>query len=1001
MVASLRNVFLASVCLIFISGHAWAVGLGKIEVTSHLGETFFAELPLQLDAGEKISDVFVSLANASDYQLLEVFRDPAINNLQVEIKNDLRGPRAVVSSISAVDTPYFNLVLKVRHGHATNFKKYPVFLDLPEQVRPVASAPLPVAPPVAQPVIRAPLPKAPAPIQNMPVRQARSSRVESTRTTESTRTEPASSFMQSSPLASPEQGSEFTPYEGWARTSRYGPMVHGDTITIVARRLLVDERYTLDQVMIGLFNKNRDKFKEGNINLINAGTYLEVPTAKELEAVDEIQAQRLLKDQNSRWKALKQQPRYALEAKAQENRYRPRVHIGKSASGEASSSLPNNQRGNATAPIPGVGKNANLEAQIRSLQEENLSLKQSLQESGKKASAGKPGDAESAAADAKVKKLELTVARLNKQLVQMNKQLTTSKNQDMNPLTYAMAGIILLLIALAGYMMFLLRRARVHPGMVMPVANVEPKFDKAPLPDEFNDDTEQSPNAEDVSNLEVDGQEGLERDVEEQLSTDQAENSTLSVADMPSGIADNELLFEDNDKLSPEAGVDYLAETEVYLRYGMETEALQQLRLAIAQQPGNAEAHAKMVEVLKDQGDENAVTAAIAAARLVLAGAALQTFETSLLGADSAESTSPDAAGGLEVSFAEDEPEAGVVAGEETIPAQAENVSQDEMEMDLSGIDLSSLSESDSAPEKTLNTEAEQSEAEPLQDETAATEEAFTSSIGISPIDEPEEENIETLEVAGDVDFTVDAGSSLDDDLSEALNSLDSSMDASKETPEISAADEALIAGTGTSTTPDDDLGLEEILGVTGDDANASQDGDVSLPETAIASTVEDDFNIDDILSELGIDENTAATAPTEEITSAVASGDGIVESDNETVVSGMDIGNELDDLLSEWDEGTNESGISAADAGADASPGNLGIDRARSLLAQGSLDEAESALQAAGDGERRADALIGQAELAARRGDVSRKAELLGEAETLVDDDNREWFESVKNINA
>lgn len=43
MVVHLRNMLLLSVCMLFFMGQAWAVALGKIEVTSHLGEVFFAE----------------------------------------------------------------------------------------------------------------------------------------------------------------------------------------------------------------------------------------------------------------------------------------------------------------------------------------------------------------------------------------------------------------------------------------------------------------------------------------------------------------------------------------------------------------------------------------------------------------------------------------------------------------------------------------------------------------------------------------------------------------------------------------------------------------------------------------------------------------------------------------------------------------------------------------------------------------------------------------------
>ncbi|MDQ6965322.1 MAG: hypothetical protein Q9M23_00155, partial [Mariprofundaceae bacterium] len=254
MFVGLRNALLLSVCLIIAAGQAGAVALGKIEVTSHLGENFFAEAPLQIDAGEKISDVTVEMAAQSDYQILEVFRDPALGKLSVDIVNDLRGPRATISSNQAIDTPYFNLVLKLRHGHATNFKKYPVFLDLPEKVRPAAVAPVVQTQPARiTPVEQAPTVSAVdiRPVETPPPAYE---------------AEPAPVLDAAAEAAIVPTGSEFNPYEGWARTSRYGPMVRGDTVTTVAKRLRIDERYTLNQVMVGLFNKNKEKFRESNIN---------------------------------------------------------------------------------------------------------------------------------------------------------------------------------------------------------------------------------------------------------------------------------------------------------------------------------------------------------------------------------------------------------------------------------------------------------------------------------------------------------------------------------------------------------------------------------------------------------------------------------------------------------------------------------------------------------------------------------------------------------------
>lgn len=1008
MFVGLRNVLLLSVCLMFAAGQAGAVALGKIEVTSHLGETFFAEAPLQLDAGEKVSDVTVEMAAPSDYQILEVFRDPALNNLSVDIVNDLRGPRAVISSNQAVDTPYFNLVLKLRHGHATNFKKYPVFLDLPEQVRPAAPEPVQPAPvEEVQPVQEVPAVSAVdiSPVETAPVYEP----APVTDTVEEAAIEPT--------------GSEFNPYDGWARTSRYGPMVRGDTVTTVARRLRVDERYTLNQVMVGLFNKNKDKFRENNINLINAGTYLNVPSAAEVESIPASQAEALIKQQEQNWKNLRNQPVYAAEAEAQENRYRTRVHVGQSAAGTAAAPMQQDVQDQADTSAMGDQsmQQGDVAAQpasdpMRALQEENLRLQQALQESEARAASAPLVSADAAAAEEQVKKLELTVARLQRQLKLMDQQLEEVRSQDMNSLTYAMAGIIVLLIGVAGYLLFLLRRDRPHPSMVN---NVKPS-DAAPV----------------VAAMPAPAAQAMSGDDDADAATMDAGEFAASLdsetgvhADI--GTSDDSLMFEQKAPKA-EAGVDYLAEAEVYLRYGMDDEALQQMHLAIEQQPDNAGAHTMLVQFLRSRGDQAALTAAIEAARSALGGSDLEAFDASLSEAASgagdetvALATADEPVGDAEIDF--DEIMAMVGETQDESASDDSAGVADELGLDFGDMDAdvpakadddAALSFDDILSEALPEEEAAGSGAENQteEEEPAVAVDAegdldFVSSIEISEASEEQAPAEETDEDVHGLDFAF-GDATPDAELNDVLDTLssdeareDDDSGLSFETASNDAGEpESADAATEIASSDDDDLGLDAILGEFGKDSEeaagidfasagsgvtAFDQGkdDASVPESVIdAAASDDELGLDDILGQFGSFEDDSEQ---------IAAEDGQEAADAASDIVGlpeMDVSDELDDLLAEWgEEGT---GLDF-EAGAE----TLDLDRARSLLAEGELDEAEAALKSVLDGERRGDALIGLAEVAAKRGDAARSNELLGEAESLLDDSNRDWFESVKNL--
>ena len=412
---------------------AWPVPLGKIDVTSHLGEPFFAEVPLQLEPGEKIANVDVSLASPGDYRILEIYRDPALNAIAAEVKNDKRGPRVVLSSKGGVDTPFFNLVLKVRYERATHFKKYPIFLDIPKAAQPAKVKPVPT---VTQGQAKAP----PAPV------------------------------VAARPAA-PKPGSSFTPYDGWARIGRYGPLVYGDNVSTVAQRLRIDNRFTMDQVIVAIFRKNRDKFSANNVNLVRAGTYLDVPKAAEVSRISPAEARRIMVGQDKAWRQLIKQPKYAAAAEAQKHRYSKRIRMGEKANGVVAAPTAAKAKPGAAAPMPATKQSAAAGAaaagtaaqqQLQQLKQQNADLQVKLNAAQKQLaqSSAKADAAAAAATDAEIKKLQIQLARLQAERDEAM-QKAASRPSPLGWLSYALAGVIVLLLAIIA---FLMRRERAHPA---------------------------------------------------------------------------------------------------------------------------------------------------------------------------------------------------------------------------------------------------------------------------------------------------------------------------------------------------------------------------------------------------------------------------------------------------------------------------------------------------------------------------------------------------------
>ena len=634
--------------------NANAVSIDKIEVGSHLGEPFFAEAPLKLESNELASKVFVEIAGASDYKIFEVYRDPTLNDIRADVTSDTRGVRVKLTSRSRIKTPFLNLVLKIRYGRVSRFKKFPVFLDAPKSAT-LASDKQP------QPVVKA----VTAPVAKSSARNL----------TKNAGQAIAAPVQNSSQVASTANNAP----DGWARTDRYGPIVRGDSLSIIAERLRVDYRYSRNQIMMALFNKNPKSFDRDNINLIKAGSYLKVPSAAEVEAHSKSDAQAFLGKQEAAWKQLTAQPRYAAEAEAQRTRYAKRISVGEQASGSAAapageaqpaieSSLkkpavrtqpettpsapvspvaeaPVAQPAAVTAEQGAGGAVARAEeivsevvkAQeetnqiLEKLQEQNQALQQQLLDNQQhlEAMQKKTTDdaATEAASKARIEKLELLLTRLQSRLEQTPAQQAEPVSAETNWMIWLLIALVAILLVIV---VILMRREPEHPAEVaVPSSDSEPeaatqtgevKALESVIEDEVaHIETGASAPVETGKTAEIDA---LASFTDELSDTDTTELDTFDI------------------ESDPDPDIDYLSEADVYIRYGMEDEAIKQLDMALKLRPDNVEAHIKKAELLLGKSDKSGLDETVAAATMTLTAVDLDRFKASIekLGLDLDES---------------------------------------------------------------------------------------------------------------------------------------------------------------------------------------------------------------------------------------------------------------------------------------------------------------------------------------------------------------------------
>lgn len=340
--------------LIAVPLTAGAAGLGKLSVTSALGQPLAAEI--ELFAADKAELDSLSAALASD----QAFRDarvefaPVLSTLRFTVVKKPNGKAILkVTSTRPVNDPFIDMLVELSWASGRLVREYTMLLDPPgtavaqtvapvvvEPVQAPAAKPAPApAEPVAQEPVPEPAPEAvpePAPVASAEpeVPPAAGPAPEpaagpETVTAAETVAEPAPEAEPTpQPLAAPAAVAAPPPAAADSAAGAEGDRIlvkRGDTLMGIAERVRSDA-VSLEQTLVGLFRENPHAF-EGNVNRLKAGKTLEVPSAESVAAISQQDAVRELKLQAADWRAYRQKLAAAVSAAPE----------AQTASGQASS----------------------------------------------------------------------------------------------------------------------------------------------------------------------------------------------------------------------------------------------------------------------------------------------------------------------------------------------------------------------------------------------------------------------------------------------------------------------------------------------------------------------------------------------------------------------------------------------------------------------------------------------------------------------------------------
>jgi len=310
-------------CLLVFSV-ASATGLGGIAVSSNLGQPLRAEIELvSVDKADR-SSISAKLASADAFKIAGIEYPYALPRLKFDIvERESSQPRIRITSTLPVNEPFVTLLVEVVWSSGKLLREYTFLLDPVGYIAPGQSASIisPVAPvvPVTPAVAPAEQTAAPAvPVAPAtPVAETVSDA--SAPATEADKTPPA--MEAEIPVRTSVEKMEPPPSDSVAvkqdvASEELSPpaevqsapvtVVRGDTLSKIALKTKPAE-VSLERMLLALYRANTSAFVGNNMNRLQAGKVIRLPDAAEIGTIGQKEAVREYRAQVADWNMYRQQ----------------------------------------------------------------------------------------------------------------------------------------------------------------------------------------------------------------------------------------------------------------------------------------------------------------------------------------------------------------------------------------------------------------------------------------------------------------------------------------------------------------------------------------------------------------------------------------------------------------------------------------------------------------------------------------------------------------------
>jgi pilus assembly protein FimV len=269
------------VAFALLIGASFAVqsaGLGKLTVSSALGEVLAAEIDLvALQQGE-VDTLNARVASTDSYRDAKIEYSSVLRLLRFSVEKRANGQAYLkLTSVAPINEPFVDVLIEVSWPSGRLQREYPILLDPPGFAQARSAVPAAAA--------------RPAPV--------------TTTTTADAAPVSAAAAPTGTPSAQGEMAAARPALATAPGKDTYGPVEKGETLSKIAGDVK-STSVSMEQMLAALYRENKAAFIDNNMNRLKAGQILRVPSAEEVSKISSKEANQEVRTHVANWRSYRE-----------------------------------------------------------------------------------------------------------------------------------------------------------------------------------------------------------------------------------------------------------------------------------------------------------------------------------------------------------------------------------------------------------------------------------------------------------------------------------------------------------------------------------------------------------------------------------------------------------------------------------------------------------------------------------------------------------------------